>query len=255
MSDLTVRVIPTLLLRDGGLVKTVRFSRPTYLGDPINAIKIFSEKEVDELAVIDIEATRKQAGPDLNLLKRINREAFMPLGYGGGVRDLAVVRKVLNLGFEKIIVDRCALDDPDFISRAADVCGSQSIVVCVDVKKDLFGRYRLYDYLKRRTLPIDPVEFARDMERRGAGELIINNVDREGTLAGYDLTLLKSITSRVAVPVVALGGAGRTEDLVAAVREGGASAVAAGSLFVFQGPRRAVLISYPERESLPQLQR
>ena len=246
---LRTRVIPSLLLKNGGLVKTIKFRAPRYVGDPINAIRIFNEKEVDELVILDIDASRR-GSIDFLALSRINKEAFMPLGYGGGVRAVIDVKKILALGYEKIVIDSYALELLSFVRAAADSCGSQSIVVCIDVKRDMFNRYKVYDYLRRRTLKLDPIEWSRTVEREGAGEILLNDVDREGTYAGYDLSLLSEVTSSVDIPVIALGGARNLDDLVLAVREGGASAVAAGSLFVFHGPHKAVLITYPDKAEL-----
>lgn len=245
---LETRVIPSLLLKNGGLVKTIKFNDPKYVGDPINAVKIFNEKEVDELVILDIDATKTGKGPDFRLLARIAREAFMPMGYGGGIKTLEDVRSVLSLGYEKVIINSKAIEDISFISRAADECGSQSIVVCIDVKRDIFGRPYIYNYIRGKSTGLKPDEWASRCVRAGAGELIVYSVDREGTFNGYDIELLKQVASSVNVPVVALGGAGCIDDLIEAINQGHASAVAAGSFFVFQMPHRAVLISYPKKE-------
>jgi imidazole glycerol-phosphate synthase subunit HisF len=226
-------------------VKTVRFKDSAYIGDPRNAVRIFNEKEVDELALLDIAATPEGRGPQLDLVREIVSEAFMPVAYGGGVRSVEDVRALVSVGVEKVVIATAAAADPNFVARAADACGSQSVVVCLDVKRTLFGRYEVYTHSGKRGTGKDPVAFARRMEELGAGELVVNAIDRDGTMAGYDLELLKSVTGAVQIPVIACGGAGRVEDFGAAVREGGASAVAAGSLFVFHGRHRAVLISYP----------
>jgi cyclase len=247
------RVIPSLLIKNGGLVKTVRFNKATYVGDPINAIKIFNDKEVDELVVLDIEASRLKKTPNFSLLDQVSKEAFMPLAYGGGINNLEDVRKILGLGFEKVIIDSYALNNPGFITDAANICGSQSIVVCIDVKRDVLGRLSVYDYIRKKPQTISAHEYAVKAQERGAGEIIIYSVDRDGTYEGYDVKAIKDITSRVTVPVVALGGAGKIQDFSKAVKDGGASAVAAGSLFVFHGPHRAVLITYPEKKELEQL--
>lgn len=228
-----------------GLVKTVRYKDPSYIGDPRNAVRIFNEKEVDELALLDITATLEGRGPQFDLVREIVSEAFMPVAYGGGVRTVEDVRALISVGVEKVVIATAAAGDPDFVSRAAAACGSQSVVVCLDVKRKLFGHHEVYTHSGRRGTGRDPVTFARRMEELGAGELVVNAIDRDGTMAGYDLELLKSVTGAVQIPVIACGGAGRVEDFAAAVRVGGASAVAAGSLFVFHGRHRAVLISYP----------
>jgi cyclase len=239
------RIVPCLLLSGGGLVKTIRFRRPAYVGDPINAVRIFNDKEVDELLLLDIDASRAGRGPDLPLLERIAREAFMPLGYGGGIRSPEEARRIQALGFEKIAVNAAALSDLTLLGLIAAACGSQSVVAAIDVKRDWLNRRRVYNHVRRRCLPLDPVERARAAVAAGAGEVLVQAADRDGSWSGYDLDLVRSVTEAVRVPVMALGGAGSVEDLGAAVREGGASAAAAGSLFVFHGPRRAVLISYP----------
>lgn len=250
---LKVRVIPCLLLRNGGLVKSVNFKNHKYVGDPINAVKIFNDKEVDELMFIDIEATKQNRGPNYDLLSRISREAFMPLGYGGGVKSVDEVKKLTRLGIEKVSINSFSITNPDIITQAADVAGSQSIVASIDVKKDFWGKLKVYNYLKSKTTNLDPVEFAVEMEKKGAGEILLNSVDNEGTFKGYDIELIKKITSAVTIPVIASGGAGSINDFAKAINEGHASAVSAGSFFVFYGPHKAVLITYPEKKELKSL--
>jgi cyclase len=247
---LQTRVIPCLLLKDGGLVKTVRFSKPTYVGDPINAVKIFNDKQADELMLLDITASVRQKPPDFRLLQDIANEAFMPLGYGGGVRTDDDLRRILKIGFEKIVINTAAAADPAFLRRASGLVGCQSVVVSVDVKKKLFGGYEVCTHSGTRGTGIDPVTFAKSAQDNGAGEIIVNSIDRDGTMSGYDIALLKLVSAAVTIPVVALGGASSVADFAQAVHQGGASAVAAGSLFVFHGKHRAVLINYPERSAL-----
>ncbi|MBI4395887.1 MAG: imidazole glycerol phosphate synthase subunit HisF [Elusimicrobia bacterium] len=247
---LETRVLPCLLLSNGGLVKTVRFKNPTYVGDPINAVRIFNDKEVDELVLLDIEASRRGAGPDFPLLSKISREAFMPMGYGGGVRSLEDARRLFSIGFEKVIINACALERPEFIQQASSACGSQSIVASIDVKKNFWGQGRVYDHVRGRPTSLSPRDFAVRLERLGAGEIALNSVDRDGTMSGYDLDLVRAVCQAVRIPVIAMGGAGRLEDFRDAVRFGGASAVAAGSFFVFHGRHRAVLITYPDKSEL-----
>lgn len=244
------RVIPVLLLKGSGLVKTVKFREPTYVGDPINAVKIFNEKEVDELTLLDISATPEGHAPPLKAVAEIASECFMPLCYGGGIRDVGTIETILGLGVEKVALNTAAADDPALVREAARAFGSQSIVVSIDVRKGLFGKYEACARGASRGLKEDPVSYARRMEDLGAGELLLTSVDRDGTLQGYDLELIRSVASAVTVPVIAAGGAGSVADLTRAVREAGASAAAAGSLFVFQGKHRAVLITYPERALL-----
>lgn len=244
------RVIPTLLLRDSGLVKTVKFREPRYVGDPINAVKIFNEKEVDELVFLDITAAVANRGPNFDLLADIAGEAFMPMAYGGGITDLAQVKRLFALGFEKVVLDSIAYDHPELITEAAAIYGAQSVVGCIDVRRSLLGRVEVYSHggtQKRKTTAID---HARLLVRAGVGEILVNSIDRDGTGVGYDLKLLREITEAVSVPVIACGGAGTIDHFAAAVEQGGVSAVAAGSMFVFYGPHRAVLINYPERKEL-----
>lgn len=244
------RVIPVLLLRGTGLVKTVKFKDPRYIGDPVNSVRIFNEKEVDELVFLDITAMSEGRGPDFELLAEIAGEAFMPMAYGGGITTLEQVQRIFALGFEKIIIDTAAYASPELIREAVAIYGSQSIVGCVDVRRTLLGRYELYSHAGKTKQSIGLREHVQTLGRLGVGEIIVNAVDRDGTLSGYDLKLIREVSSAVSVPVVACGGASGIDDFVAAVYEGGASAVAAGSLFVFVGPHRAVLINYPPRAEL-----
>lgn len=244
------RVIPCLLLRHQGLVKTVRFKHPKYLGDPINIVRILNDKEVDELVFLDIAATVEHLPPPFELLEKVAGEAFMPLGYGGGIRTVEQVKTILALGVEKVILNTCAFETPALIRQAADFAGSQSIVVSIDVRKTLWGRYECRAQGGRKRAAPDPVQFALEMERQGAGELLLTSIDRDGTMRGYDMDLVRRVAGAVKIPVVACGGARAVNDLVGVVKEGGASAAGAGSMFVFQGPHRAVLISYPEGREL-----
>jgi cyclase len=246
----SARVIPVLLLRGTGLVKTIRFGEPRYIGDPRNAVKIFNEKMVDELALLDIEATLEGRSPRFDLIEEIVSEAFMPVAYGGGVRTVEDASRMIALGVEKIIVCSQAVEAPTFIEQLASRLGSQSIVVCLDVKREMDGSYELWTHSGRQRTTLDPVVFAREAEVRGAGEIVVNSIDRDGTMAGYDLELTKSITAAVNVPIIACGGAGSLRDVDAVLQQGGASAAAAGSLFVFHGRHRSVLISYPDPQEL-----
>jgi len=244
------RVIPVLLLRGRGLVKTVKFKDPTYIGDPVNSVRIFNEKEVDELVFLDIFASRESRGPDFDLLADIAGEAFMPMAYGGGLTTLDQIRQVFALGFEKVVVDSAAYGGGALIREASATFGAQSIVGCVDVRRTLLGHYALYSQAGKLKQQVDLVEHVLELERQGVGEIIVNAIDRDGTQSGYDLKMIREVTSVVQVPVVACGGAGSVDDMAAAVNEAGATAVAAGSLFVFVGPHRAVLINYPPRSEL-----
>jgi imidazole glycerol-phosphate synthase subunit HisF len=244
-----VRVIPALLIQKGGLVKSVRFKDHKYVGDPINAVKIFNEKEVDELVVLDISATAEKRPPNIKQVKEIAGEAFMPLGYGGGITRLDEIRELIAAGVEKVILNTSAYTNPALVTEGAKYVGSQSVVVSIDVKKNLFGKYKVYIQNAARKTDADPVAYARQMEQAGAGEILLNSVDRDGTFSGYDTDLIHMVSESVSIPVVAIGGAATVDDLASAVKSG-ASAVSAGSMFVFQRPHRAVLISYPSQADL-----
>ena len=247
---LKTRVMPCLLLRGSGLVKTVRFKNPGYVGDPINTVRIFNEKEVDELIFLDITATPEGKEPPLQIISEIATECFMPFAYGGGVRDLDDIKKIFSLGVEKVAINTHAVENPEFISRAAGTFGSQSILAAIDVKKTLAGKYRVCTNGARNVTKIDPVEHARHMADMGAGEILLTSVDRDGTFSGYDLELIGRVAGAVTIPVIACGGAGRIEDFALATRQAGASAVAAGSMVVYQGPHRAVLVNFPSKQDL-----
>ena len=242
---LKTRVIPCLLLKDGGLVKTIRFSDPKYVGDPINTIKIFNDKEVDELMLLDITASRERKGPAFSTIAQIASECFMPLCYGGGVTSLEQAKRIVGLGAEKIAINHAAISRPTIIREIADALGSQAVVLSVNVKKNWRGKYRVLDSGTGKLTDLDPVDHADQLVAMGAGEVLVNDVDRDGTQQGYNLNLIRLFTDRLSVPVIACGGAWTTDHFRAVVKESGASAVAAGSMFVFQGPHRAVLVSYP----------
>jgi len=247
------RVIPALLLQGQGLVKTVKFKNPTYLGDPINIVRIFNDKEVDELVFLDITATNENRPPAFDMLANITSECFMPLGYGGGIKGMEDIRRLLSIGIEKIILNTSAVENPSLIRAAADHAGSSSVVVSMDVKKNFLGKYEIFTRSGKKGTGLDPVKYAVEMEKLGAGELFINSIDRDGTMQGYDVDLIKRVTDVSSIPVVACGGAGKLQDLADAINIGGASAAAAGSLFVFQGPLRGVLISYPSQDDLKRI--
>ena len=244
-----IRVIPALLIKDKGLVKSVKFKAHKYVGDPINAVKIFNEKEVDEILVLDISATDQNRGPDFDAISNLASEAFMPLAYGGGITSLDEIKKLFRCGVEKVVINHGAFKNPSLVRQGADYVGSQSIVVSIDVKKNFFGKYKVYTENGKKNTNLDPANYARDMEAAGAGELLLNAIDKDGTFEGYDAVLIKEVAGSVQIPVVAVGGASGIADFEIAVRNG-ASAVAAGSLFVFQMPHRAVLISYPSETEL-----
>lgn len=239
------RYIPVLLLKDGGLYKTRKFSNEAYLGDPINAIKIFNDKLVDELVFLDISAARRKTAPDIQLLKEIAGECFMPLAYGGGLTSVEQVRGVLAIGFEKVVINSAAWTDAALVPALAKYFGSSTVVGSIDVKVNWMGREKVLVHGGSKAISIGVVEWARELEKRGVGEILINSIDRDGEMIGYDLDLIKRVTEAVSVPVIAAGGARNVEDLKSAIVDAGASASAAGAMFVFQGKHRAVLISYP----------
>lgn len=237
------RVIPVLTIQNGGLVKSAKFKNHKYVGDPVNAVKIFNDKEVDEIVILDISATKKGSGPDLNQITEVASEAFMPLAYGGGVTEFPQVKDIFFAGVEKVILNHVLLTNPDLLSSIAKQYGNQSAIAALDIKKSLLGKRVIYDHKKGKTTKRDPLEFALEMQDRGAGELLLNSVDRDGTYTGYDLDLINTISSKLDIPLVACGGASDKHDFQKAI-DAGASAVAAGSMFVFQRPHNAVLISY-----------
>lgn len=250
-----VRIIPTLLVdSSGGLVKTVKFGKRTYIGDPINAVRIFNDKGVDELVLLDIDASREGREPNYALIGDIASEAFMPMAYGGGVTAPAQIQRLLRCGLEKVVLSTAAHENPDLLREAAGQSGAQSIVACIDVKRGPFGPSVVTRGGKAKTR-LSPREAATRAVEAGAGEIIVQSVDRDGTFEGYDEPLLASIAGRVDVPVIALGGARNLDDFHRAVAGAGCSAAAAGSMFVFQGATRGVLISYPAETELDGLYR
>lgn len=246
------RVIPILLLQDGGLVKTERFQKPKYVGDPINAIRIFNDKEVDELIVLDIGATRANGQLNFDLIEDFASECFMPLTYGGGIHSMEQAERLFSLGIEKICLQTAALRDISIIERFAARFGSQAVAVSVDVRRNMFGQPKLYGAAKGTTVKTPWLDFALAAQQAGAGEVILNAVDKDGTLRGPDLALIREGAAKLSVPLVAVGGISSLSDMKAAV-DMGASAVAAGAFFVFNGPHRAVLITYPHYEELEEL--
>lgn len=247
------RVIPVLLLRNGGLVKTVRFKDHKYIGDPINAVKIFNEKQVDELAFIDIDASKENREPSYDYLKEISSECFMPLSYGGGIQTTDQIKKLIQSGIEKVIINSEAIKNPDLIRSAVRTFGSSTIVGAMDIKKNLFGNYQVFSHIKKSGLNIDPIKHAQFLQALGIGELFVNNVDHDGMMKGYDLTIIKKLVDAVDIPVIACGGAGSIDDIENVINEASASAAAAGSFFVFHGKHKAVLITYPEYDTLKRI--
>jgi cyclase len=243
------RVIPCLLLRNRGLVKTVKFENPKYVGDPINAIRIFNEKEVDELLVLDIEASKTKREPDYELIEQFAGECFMPLAYGGGITTVEQVKRLFSIGVEKISVQTSALADFKLVSDIASHYGNQSVVVAIDIKKNLIGRYKLYASATRQLLDQDWSQFILNAIDAGAGEILLNSVDKDGTMSGMDFTLIEKAAKLCKVPLIASGGVAGLADFKKAV-DSGADAVAAGAFFVYHGPLRAVLITYPKYAEL-----
>ena len=246
---LSYRVIPVLLLSRNGLVKTKRFENPNYIGDPINAIKIFNDKEVDELVFLDIDASKEKRGPDYKLLENIATECFMPLGYGGGISNVEQVNRIFNIGIEKVIFNSMALSNPQLISDVAKIAGNQSVVISIDVKKNWLGEKIIYSHCSLKVPSVSVSKFAKKMQELGAGEIIINSVDHDGMMSGYDIELISEISESVNLPVIACGGAGSKTDFLKAINAG-ASGMAAGSMFIYHGPHNAVLINYPTQEEL-----
>jgi len=239
------RIIPCLLLRNNGLVKTVRFKDSTYIGDPINTVKIFNEKEVDEIFFLDIDATKLKKDPPYELIHNIASECFMPFAYGGGIHSLQQIERIIKSGAEKVIINSQAFLNENFLREAVEQFGSSTIAVSIDVKKEFFKGNIVYIKGGSQSTGMNPVEYAKRIEDDGAGEILINSIDRDGVMQGYDIELIKNVSSSIRIPIIACGGAGSLNDFRMAVKEGGASAAAAGSFFIFHGKRRAVLITYP----------
>lgn len=244
------RIIPVLLLDGQGLVKTVRFGKPRYIGDPINAVRIFNDLQVDELIFLDIRATQEDRSLSIELVKQLGDEAFMPFAVGGGIKNIEQVGALLKAGAEKVVVNSAATENIDFIKEIAFSYGNQSVVGSVDVKKGLFGKLNVYSRGGNVKTPLDLTEYLHRLVDSGVGEIMINSIDRDGTMAGYDLDLVKTVTDQVSVPVIACGGAGSVDDLVKVYVATGVSAIAAGSLFIYHGPRNAVLINYPDKDQI-----
>jgi imidazole glycerol-phosphate synthase subunit HisF len=242
------RIIPCLLVKNGGLVKTVNFADPKYVGDPINAVKIFNEKEVDELTVLNIDASVQGKEPDYSMIRNLAAECRMPLCYGGGVKSVEQVERIISLGVEKVAMSSGAISNPEIIATAAEVVGSQSIVVVMDVKKSgRGGSYEIWTHNASKSTGQSPVDFAMQVEALGAGEVVINSIDLDGVMKGYDLELAGKIRDAISLPITVLGGVGSLKDIAALIRSFGIIGAAAGSLFVFKGVYRAVLINYPSR--------
>jgi cyclase len=242
------RIIPCLLVHEKGLVKSVNFKNHKYVGDPINAVRIFNEKEVDELMVIDIDASVENREPDYKMIENLAAECRMPLCYGGGVKTVEQAQRIFSLGVEKIAVSSAIIEDPDFITRMAEKVGTQSVVAVLDVKKKLLGGYEVYTHNGKKKTGKNPVEFAKELERLGIGEIVINSIDNDGVMKGYDMGIIEKVREAVSIPMTVLGGAGSLEDIKQLIKKFGIIGASAGSLFVFKGVYKAVLINYPSRE-------
>ena len=246
------RVIPALLLQNNRLVKTIRFKNPKYVGDPINAIRIFNEKEVDELMVLDIMASKHRLNPNYELIEQFASECFMPLAYGGGIRTIEQAKQVFSLGVEKVCLQTAALENPRIISEISDRFGSQSVIVSIDIKKNWIGKVNIHNDSINKAISNNWLDLLKKLISAGAGEVLLNAVDKDGTLSGPDLELIHQANQNIDVPLIAIGGISSLSDIKAAINAG-ASAVAAGAFFVFHGPHRAVLITYPKYHELEQL--
>ena len=247
---LRTRIIPALLLRDECLVKTTKFGKFTYVGDPANTVRIFNELEVDELLFLDISASRKKRKPNLKVLREIADECFMPLGYGGGISTLKQAKEVFDIGFEKIVLNSNASENPNLISEISKCFGSQAVIVSIDYKQTFWGNKSVYTLSGSRNCKIHPIVWAKQVEDLGAGEILLTSIDREGTWSGFDYRMVKEVADAVSIPVIAHGGAGKIEHVKKVVKESSASAVALGSMVVFQKEKMGVLVNFPEKLKL-----
>lgn len=244
------RVIPVLLLRNQGLVKSVEFKKHRYIGDPINAVKIYNDLKADELVFLDIDATKEGRTVSLDFVRKVGEEANMPFAVGGGIKSIQSIREIIGAGAEKVVINTYASERPDFVKEASEEFGSSTIVVCIDVKKKLFGGINTWTNGGSRSTGYSPVEFAQLMEEKGAGEIIIQSIERDGTKKGYDIQLTRDVAQAVKIPVVALGGAGSITHLKEVYNKGYANGLAAGSIFVYYGSRDGILINYPNRNDI-----
>ena len=247
------RIIPCLLVHNKGLVKTVKFKEGKYVGDPINAVKIFNEKEVDELMVLDIDATVEGREPDYKMIENLAAECRMPLCYGGGIKTAEQAEKIFSLGVEKIAISSAVIDNPSIVKELAQKVGTQSVVVVLDVKKKMFGGYEVVTHNATKKTGIDPVKLTKELEELGIGEIVINSVDNDGVMKGYEFNIIDKVKAVATVPMTVLGGAGSIADIGEVIKKHGIIGVAAGSLFVFKGKYKAVLINYPMHDEKEQL--
>ncbi len=247
------RIIPILQLSKRQLVKTIRFRKPTYVGDPMNILRIFNDKEVDELVILDIDAHRNERGPDTDYIQQVAAECFMPITYGGGITSLEHADELFAAGVDKVCLNTSAYTQPELLTSIANKYGSQAVVVSVDARKRMFGTYTAVIRGATQNVRLKFADYVRRCQNQGCGEILVNSVDRDGIMSGYDLNLIKTVTDHSCVPVVACGGAATNLDFLSAVKEGNAAAAAAASIFVFQGPHRAVLVSYPDRKHIMEM--
>jgi len=247
---LRTRIIPCLQLIGESLVKTIKFDKYGYIGDPINTVRIFNELEVDELVFLDIVATNDQRSPNLRLLAEIANECFMPLGYGGGLNNFQIVKDIFSIGFEKVVLNSVCYEQPQFVTRVAEHYGNQAVVVSVDVKKNIWGNYEVFSHSGKRRQKKNLIEWVVELEQLGAGELLLTSIDKEGTWSGFDVNLIKRVTEAVGIPVIAHGGAGDIQHIGEVVKQGHASAVALGSMVVYQQKGMGVLVNFPDEADL-----
>ncbi len=247
---LKARIIPCLQLVNESLVKAIKFNEYGYIGDYINTVRIFNELEVDELCFLDIRASFENREPNFKILQNIANECFMPLSYGGGIKDFSAVQKIMSIGFEKVVLNTATYQNPQLITKVADHFGSQAVVASVDVKKNIWGKYQVYINDGRQKLSVEPIEWVQKLEAAGAGEILLTSMEKEGTWTGYDLEITKKITSATRIPVVANGGAGSIGHIAEVVLKAGASAAAIGSMVVYQKKGMGVLVNFPDRLEL-----
>lgn len=247
---LKTRVIPALLLREDALVKTVKFNNPSYIGDPINTVRIFNELEVDELVFLDITASNDARQPNLKILAEIANECFMPLGYGGGLNNFETVQAIFQIGFEKVVLNSVMHENKNFVTKIAEHYGNQAVVASIDVKKNLFGKYEVWSHAGKKNTKKNPVEWAQELQEPGAGEILLTSIDKEGTWSGFDTALVKRVTDSLSIPVIAHGGAGNLDHIKDVVHNSKASALALGSMVVFQQKGMGVLVNFPDHKKL-----
>lgn len=250
---LRTRVIPCLQLLNENLVKTVKFKKPKYIGDFANTARIFNELEVDELCLLAIRATVNKTPPNFTILQQVANECFMPLSYGGGVADFDTAKKILTMGYEKIIVNSACFKKSDLITKISEHFGAQSVVVGIDVKKDLFGKQKVYSHSAQKKQNYVPLEWAQLVQEKGAGEILLTSIDQEGTWGGFDIALVEKVANALDIPVIAHGGAGSVQDIAKVVNHGGASAAAIGSMVVYQQKGMGVLVNFPDKDNIQDL--